>query len=138
MKHPFVVLLSLAASALAADSDADRAKMTFFEKEVRPLLANRCYECHGEKKQKGGLRADHITHLKAGGDSGPAVVPGEVEKSAIIEAVRYKNSDLEMPPKEKLPDAEIAVLEKWVAMGAPWPEEKSGKSIAVSRRSMPR
>jgi hypothetical protein len=134
MKHPFVVLLSLAASALAADSDADRAKMTFFEKEVRPLLANRCYECHGEKKQKGGLRADHITHLKAGGDSGPAVVPGEVEKSAIIEAVRYKNSDLEMPPKEKLPDAEIAVLEKWVAMGAPWPEEKSGKSIAAASK----
>jgi hypothetical protein len=84
--------------------------------------AKRCYECHGEKKQKGGLRADHIEHLKAGGDTGPALVPGKVDESLMIEAIRYGNEDLEMPPKKKLPDAEIAILEKWVAMGAPWPD----------------
>ena len=65
---------------------------------------------------------DHIGYLKSGGDTGPAVVPGDPEKSPMIEAIRYKNDDFKMPPKEKLPDAEIAALEKWVKLGAPWPE----------------
>jgi Protein of unknown function (DUF1553)/Protein of unknown function (DUF1549)/Planctomycete cytochrome C len=124
MKSP-VILLSLIASCAAAasgETDAQREALKFFENDVRPLLSNRCYECHGEKKQKGGLRADHISHLKEGGDSGPALVPGKPDESPMIEAIRYKNPDFEMPPKEKLPDAEIAILEKWVALGAPWPE----------------
>ncbi len=104
--------------------------MKFFENEVRPLLAKRCFDCHGEKKQKGGLRVDHIGYLKTGGDTGPAIVPGEPEKSPLIEAVRYKNEDFQMPPKEKLSDAEIAVLEKWVKLGAPWPE--SGSKVVVT------
>ena len=68
------------------------------------MLANRCYECHGEKKQKGGLRVDHIAHLKAGGDTGRRWFPAKSMRSPMIEAIRYKNSDFEMPPKEKLPD----------------------------------
>jgi hypothetical protein len=112
----------LATSALAADDDALREALKFFENEVRPVLANRCYECHGEKKKKGSLRMDHISYIKAGGDSGPAVEPGNVDKSLLIEAVRYKDPDFEMPPDEKLPDKEIAILEKWVKLGAPWPE----------------
>ena len=63
-------------AAFAADDDAKREAMAFFEKEVRPMLANRCYECHGEKKQKGSLRMDNIAYIKAGGDSGPALVAG--------------------------------------------------------------
>lgn len=106
--------------------------MKFFEQEVRPILANRCYECHGEKKQKGGLRVDHITHLKTGGDTGPALVPGKLNESPMIEAIRYGNPDFEMPPKEKLPDKEIAVLEKWVAMGAPWPESDAS-NVGLSK-----
>ncbi len=109
-------------AAFGVESDAQREALKFFENEVRPLLSNRCYECHGEKKQKGALRMDHIAHIKAGGDGGPAVVPGDPDKSLIIEAIRYRNSDLEMPPKEKLPDKEIAILEKWVKLGAPWPD----------------
>jgi len=105
--------------------------MTFFEKEVRPILAKRCHECHGEKKQKGGLRADHIGYLKSGGDTGPALVPGKPDESAMIEAVRYMNADFQMPPKEKLPDAEIAVLEKWIEMGAPWPEDAAKKVVVT-------
>ena len=96
--------------------------MTFFEKEVRPILVKRCYDCHGNAKQKGGLRADHIGYLKSGGKNGPALIPGKPEESALIEAVRYGNEDFQMPPKQKLPDTEIAVLEKWIRIGAPWPD----------------
>ncbi len=123
MKKLLLLLPIITGTAVfGAESDAQREALKFFENEVRPLLSSRCYECHGEKKQKGGLRMDHIAHIKAGGEAGPAVVPGNLDKSLIIEAIRYKNSDLEMPPKDKLPDKEIAVLEKWVKLGAPWPE----------------
>ncbi len=121
---PLLPALAAALSAHAA-TEADRARMQFFENEVRPLLVQRCFECHAEKKQKGGLRVDNIGYLTAGGDSGPALVPGEPEKSLIIEAVRYHNAELEMPPKEKLADKEIAALEQWVKIGAPWPESEA-------------
>jgi hypothetical protein len=122
----FICLLS--AAALAEETDAQRAGNQFFENEVRPLLSKRCFDCHGEKKQKGGLRVDDVSFLKAGGDDGPAFVPGDPEKSSMIEAVRYGNKDLQMPPKEKLPDNEIAVLEKWIKLGAPWPAS-AGKRV---------
>jgi cytochrome c553 len=131
MKKSFLLLACLSAStAFAAEDDAQREALKFFENEVRPVLVNRCFECHGEKKKKGSLRLDHISYIKEGGDSGPAVEPGNLEKSLLIEAVRYKNSDFEMPPKEKLPDKEIAILEKWVKLGAPWPETGE-KRVAV-------
>jgi hypothetical protein len=125
-KLSLLLALVVSSSAVAAD-DVEREAMTFFEKEVRPVLANRCYECHGEKKQKGSLRMDNIGYIKAGGDSGPALVPGDPEKSLLIEAVRYQDPDFEMPPKEKLPDKEIAILEKWVKLGAPWPETEASR-----------
>ncbi len=123
------VLASFAAPAFAVDdiapAEAERDAMRFFENEVRPLLAKRCYECHGEKKQKGGLRMDNISFIQQGGDSGPALIAGKPEESLLIEAIRYADSDFEMPPKEKLPEAEIKVLEKWVALGAPWPKAEA-------------
>lgn len=126
---PSLALFSaLGASALAApatDADAQRAAMSFFENEVRPLLVKRCYECHGEKKQKASLRVDNIAYLKTGGDSGPALIPGNPDKSLLIEAVRYHDEETAMPPKKKLPDKEIAILEKWVKIGAPWPENEA-------------
>src|SRR5204863_8500034 len=100
----------------------DPAQLEFFEKKVRPLLAENCYQCHGPDKQKGGLRLDSRTALLAGGDSGPALIPGELDKSRLVEAVRYGNDDLRMPPKGKLADDQIEVLTAWVKMGAPWPE----------------
>jgi len=117
----------VSAAALAADDEAQREGAKFFENEVRPILAQHCFECHGEKKQKGGLRVDHIGYLKTGGDTGPALVPGKPEESPMIEAVHYQNKDFQMPPKQKLPEAEIAVLEKWIKIGAPWPEDAAGK-----------
>lgn len=122
MKCSVLFLAFVAVGATAAEDDTRHAALKFFESEVRPLLAKRCFECHGEKKQKGGLRVDHIAHLKAGGDNGPALIPGKPDQSPMIEAIRYKNPDFEMPPKEKLPESEIAILERWVALGAPWPE----------------
>ncbi len=107
---------------VVAAEDAQRAAMAFFEKDVRPILVERCYDCHSGSKQKGGLRVDHIGYLKTGGDTGPALIPRKPEESALIEAVRYGNADFRMPPKTKLPDAEIAILEKWIRIGAPWLE----------------
>ena len=118
-----------AALALGADPGVrakDAAALTpdeqqFFEKQVRPLLIKHCYQCHSSEAKilKGGLHLDSRGGWMKGGDSGPAIVLGEPDKSLLIEAIRYQS--LEMPPKGKLPDWAIAVLEKWVRMGAPDP-----------------
>jgi Protein of unknown function (DUF1553)/Protein of unknown function (DUF1549)/Planctomycete cytochrome C len=137
--RPFVIaaMLSLggnaandsAAVALGADPAArakDAAALTpdeqqFFEKQVRPLLIKHCYQCHSSEAKvlKGGLHLDSRAGWMKGGDSGPAIVIGEPDKSLLIEAIRFES--LEMPPRGKLPDWAIAVLEKWVRMGAPDP-----------------
>src|SRR5262245_15081331 len=95
----------------------------FFEKKIRPLLVESCYKCHSEKaaKLKGGLRLDSRSALLKGGDSGPALVPGQPDKSKLIAAVGYRNSELQMPPRGKLSDSAVADLAAWVKMGAPWP-----------------
>src|SRR5439155_6855903 len=95
----------------------------FFEKNIRPLLMERCFECHSiaSKKIKGGLTLDLREQLLKGGDSGPAIVPGAPEKSLLIKAIRYGDKDLQMPPEHQLPPTEIALLEEWVKMGAPDP-----------------
>jgi hypothetical protein len=93
----------------------------FFETSVRPILVEHCLKCHGDKKQSGGLRLDARKPLLEGGDTGPAIVPGEPEKSLLVQAVRHQG-ELKMPEKEKLPEAAIASIDRWVRMGAPWPE----------------
>jgi len=100
------------------------ADLEFFEKQVRPLLVARCYECHGpeSKKPGGGLQLDSRARILAGGDTGPAIVPGETKKSLLVDAVNYGEL-YQMPPKSKLPAGEIAILTKWVEKGAPWPAE---------------
>jgi hypothetical protein len=114
-------------SALIAAGDvthADREAERFFESNVRPLLIENCSKCHGEQKQSGGLRIDSLSALLKGGDSGPAIVPGRVEASRIIQAVRREDG-LEMPPDDELSDAQIAVLTRWIEQGAVWPESQS-------------
>lgn len=102
----------------------DDASLEFFEKQVRPLLVKRCYECHSAdtKEPKGGLRLDSRSLILKGGDTGPAMVPSKPGDSLLVDAINY-GEVYQMPPKSKLPEAEIATLTKWVAMGAPWPEE---------------
>lgn len=106
-----------------------------FEQEVLPLLQRRCYECHShEKKIKGGLALDLKSGWQTGGDHGPAIKPGDPAKSLLIEAVRYTNPDFEMPPKGRLPASEVAVLEKWIAQGAP--DTRVAKTTAPAARSI--
>src|SRR5262249_46323700 len=95
----------------------------FFEAKIRPVLATQCGKCHSStaEKLRGGLRLDSREGLRAGGDSGPAIVPGQPEESLLIRAIRYRDEELRMPPKGKLPGAVVADFEAWVKMGAPDP-----------------
>ena len=113
-------------SALRAD---DSAGLEFFEKRVRPVLVEHCYECHSAeaKKLKGKLRLDSREAILRGGETGPAVVEGKPEESLLISAVRYRDKELRMPPPKddvsrKLGDAVIADLIEWVKIGAPMAE----------------
>ena len=106
----------LSAAAFVACGAAGPETAEFFEKRIRPVLAEHCFECHSadSKKLKGGLRADSRAGLLAGGDTRPAIVPGAAEKSLLIGAVRYRDADLQMPPKGRLPDSVVADLAAWI------------------------
>ncbi|MEZ5944462.1 MAG: PSD1 and planctomycete cytochrome C domain-containing protein [Planctomycetaceae bacterium] len=106
-------------------------QLAFFEKRIRPLLVNQCYECHSaESDDLGGeLLLDSRATLRRGGTNGPAVVPGDTTRSLLIEAVHYGNENLQMPPDGKLSDAEIRDLEQWVKMGAPDPRSTATKHL---------
>ena len=130
MTRNLLLLLSLTAGfampdvASAESTEPDAAGIEFFEKHVRPVLAESCYSCHSteSKKLKASLHLDSMPGLLKGGDTGPSLVPGDPDKSLIVKAVRYTDEDLQMPPKEKLPAEKIAAIEAWVKMGAPYPE----------------
>ena len=129
-QHRAPLVVALGMFCLTAQA-VGTSQLDFFEKKVRPILVQRCYECHSEEsgKKKGGLALDARDTLLMGGDNGPALIPGNPDKSLLIEAVRYQNRDMQMPPKSPLPAAEIKVLEEWVKMGAPDPREAiSGKA----------
>ena len=109
----------------AADKAAGKpsvAQLEQFEKVIRPLLARRCFSCHSKsaKKLKAGLRLDSRTRALAGGDTGPALVPGDPDKSLLVQAIRYAG-DYKMPPGGKLPPEEIRTLTEWIRAGAAWP-----------------
>ena len=111
-------LIFLAHSRVSAD-EPPTGPNEFFEKSVRPILANHCFECHGPKKQKAGLRLDSREALLNGGDTGPAMVPGHPEQSLLVKAINYKDEP-QMPPKGQLAPDEIAALTNWIKQGAPW------------------
>ncbi len=104
----------------------DAEGIEFFEKKIRPLLVEKCYRCHSNQaaKLKGGLHLDSQPGMLQGGNSGPAILPGEPEKSRLIKAIRYTDPDLKMPPTKKLSADEIAALEAWVRRGAPDPRKQ--------------
>jgi cytochrome c553 len=120
-------LLLAGASVGAQEKDAaaqpSAEQVAFFEKSIRPVLATKCYSCHSaeSKKLKGGLRLDTKEGLLLGGDSGPALVPGNPGKSLLIQAISYRDKNLHMPPKEMLSDSVVADFEQWVRVGAPDP-----------------
>ncbi|WP_246173805.1 PSD1 and planctomycete cytochrome C domain-containing protein [Limnoglobus roseus] len=125
LSRPVTGLLLLFACCLPLRAAAPDAA-TQFEKKIRPLLAEKCWGCHNETKQKGELRLDSLGAMLAGGESGPAVVPGKPEQSLLIAALKH-TEQLKMPPKNKLPDADIAALTEWVKAGAVWPDAKPVK-----------
>jgi hypothetical protein len=121
----FCALLTRAATPLLAED--------FFVREVQPILQENCFKCHSHsaEKIKGGLVLDSLDGMLTGGDTGAAIVPGDVEKSLLIKAIRYQDEDLQMPPKDKkLSGAQIATLEQWVKDGAVWPGQ-TGKPRKV-------
>ena len=103
----------------------DLAGVEFFERQVRPILRERCHSCHGADKQESDLRLDSIASARNGGVRGAAVEPGEPEESLLVSAISYKDEDLQMPPKGPLPQHEASILRRWVEIGAPWPVETS-------------
>jgi hypothetical protein len=125
-------LLVLPGFALGGSAGPSAADLEFFEKRIRPLLAERCHECHSVAgKTKAGLRLDVASGWLQGGDSGPALLPGKVEESILIKAVRYTGLEVEaMPPKTALGKEEVALLEEWVRRGAPAPVDEGGAPVA--------
>ncbi|MEM9656831.1 MAG: c-type cytochrome domain-containing protein, partial [Planctomycetota bacterium] len=115
--HVFLAILSLAGPA-AADSDLEH-----FERYVRPVLVERCHSCHSGQGEvlQAGLRVDSLRALLEGGDSGPAIIPGDPANSLLVSAIRYES--FEMPPRGKLSEKEVAAITKWIARGAKWPRE---------------
>jgi hypothetical protein len=125
-----VGLLLFAVVPLCAQTPAGAE---FFENEIRPVLADKCYGCHSSKLDSpmGGLVLDTRAGIKNGGADGPVIVPGKPESSLIVKALSYKDNALQMPPTGKLSDATIAAFEKWIAAGAPDPREDTPASAAA-------
>ncbi len=126
-----LVVTTISMTALFA-AEPDRADVEFFEAKIRPVLVERCYQCHSaaartSKKLKGGLLLDTRDGLRAGGESGRAVVPGKPGESLLLKALRGGDDASQMPPKGKLPDAVIADFEKWIRIGAPDPRDDASE-----------
>ena len=138
-----LLALALATSAAAAETAAgpaavaaaaDSAQIEFFEKKIRPVLVERCYECHSAEAAKAGklegkLALDSRAGIRQGGESGPAVMPGDVAASTIIGALKHEG--LEMPPGEKLPDEVVADFVTWVQHGAADPRDGAAVASAA-------
>jgi hypothetical protein len=121
--------VSWAQAFLVCSAAFGQEQSEFFEKHVRPVLANNCFACHAKVKM-GGLQLDSREHLMKGGQDGAVVVPGEPDKSLLIQAVRKTHERIKMPPQGKLSENEVNDLAAWVKAGAVWPE-----SVAASKES---
>lgn len=113
-------LLSFCERSSATEDPASK-HANRFARIVEPLLKTRCVSCHGADKQEGGLRLDSLAAVLKGGDTGPAIIPGDAAKSLLIRAVRFDDPDLQMPPKDRIASAQVEALTKWVNEGAIWP-----------------
>ncbi len=130
--------------AMAEDPDVELGNerqtdeaIAYFEKHIRPLFAQRCYQCHSEQanEREGDLLLDRRSGWMSGGERGPSVIAGDIEASLLVQAVRYTDPDLEMPPSEPLSPVEIERIEHWVRMGAPGPRD--GQVATVNQPSDP-
>ncbi|MCE9608639.1 MAG: PSD1 and planctomycete cytochrome C domain-containing protein [Chthoniobacter sp.] len=122
----------LAAGSAWAEGPATPEGLEFFERKIRPVLAEQCAKCHSaeSEKIKGGLLLDSRRDILKGGTTGPAATPGDPEKSAMIEAIRYTDEDFQMPPKHRLTPEQVRDFEEWVRMGLPDPREAKAAAPA--------
>ena len=127
--------LALALCGTFANAADGPDPIAYFEAEVRPVLVEACVRCHGPEKQKGGLRVDSREAILAGGEGGPAVVPGRPDESPLIAAVR-RLGDRKMPPKQPLSTRQVDALARWVELKAPWPEDR-GPAVSATSLSRP-
>jgi hypothetical protein len=134
MAASFVNLL-LTHSAMASDA-ADPAGIAFFETHVRPILVAHCYECHANGEANGGLAIDSRRHLLQGGDSGPAASLDRPAESLLLQAVRYTRPELQMPPKSRLTDVQIAALQRWIELGLPDPRTSTPQATSPAPTGM--
>jgi len=111
------VLVSVVAMPAVANAQEDGP--AFFETNIRPLFARQCNACHSTSAAMSGLRIDSRENLIKGGARGPALVPGKPSESLLMAAVMQSGS-LKMPPSGKLKDGDIALIGRWIEMGAPW------------------
>jgi hypothetical protein len=122
-----LVLLALSVPSVLFSQDFDR--------EIRPLLQERCIECHGEKKQKGELRLDAKVHAFKGGHDGPAILAGKADASPLFQRITSTDEDERMPPKgDPLTPAQISLLREWINSGAKWPENATDKAALTDKR----
>ena len=126
---PFIIIFG--SSPLWGNSEFD-----FFEKKIRPVLAENCYECHSEKskKVKANLFLDRKQGWIEGGDSGPVIIANKPEDSLLMKAIGYHDNDLQMPPKGKLPESVMIDFSKWILMGAPDPRDAPLEDIVRNGR----
>ena len=123
---PFVIVVAtfIPWASCLAEEEFSAEQLQFFEKKIRPVLVKHCYECHSKdsKELEAGLRLDTRAGIRQGGESGePSIVPKDHKSGLLLNALRHE--DLEMPPKEKLPDEVIADFETWIKEGAADPRE---------------
>jgi mono/diheme cytochrome c family protein len=136
MKKIPVLLAVLLGSGLVVSAASAQSADEFFENRVRPVLAQKCAECHSDQRRRGGLKVSTLDDLLRGGRAGPAIIPGDPDNSLLIQVVRHEIDELEMPQDaDPLTAREIAGLAEWIAMDAPWPEEASAISFAALEAS---
>src|SRR5262245_23329963 len=123
--------IQIALEAQQAQPPQTAAAAEFFEAKVRPVLVTNCYDCHGDQ-QYGGLRLNCREAMLKGGASGAAIVPGDPDKSLLIQAVRHTSDKLKMPKGGRLKPDEIETLVEWVKSGAPWPASAAGTADAAT------
>jgi len=128
----FLITFILCHTSFALTKD----EIDFFEKKIRPVLSENCYKCHSSKseKVKGKLLLDNKSSTLKGGESGPAIIPGDLEGSLLIKSIRYTDKDLQMPPNAKLSESIIKDFETWVKMGAPDPRSDVAASVSLDEK----
>src|SRR3954467_1287707 len=134
----YILVGVVAAARVVAAAPISNEGREFFEKSIRPVLAQYCYECHSAeaKKIKGKLLLDSRQGVLKGGENGAILVPGDVEASRLIVAIRWTDPELKMPPKQKLSAQQIANFEQWVRMGAPDPRDETAASSIVVKEAI--